>query len=190
MPCLQLSFSSFHLLFLVFSSPSFAISHTLFQPRLPLNPTLDLNPVLTSTFSFLYNITILKTTIAMARFHYMTGATLLAASFAAAASTANITQTDMSASNVPFGALINQCVVPGTAALTFDDGPFSYTSDLLEILSAYGAPATFFLNGNCLGDVYYNSDIVERIVNEGHQLGSHTCVLSTSHRGASLAISY
>ena len=112
----------------------------------------------------------------MARFHYMTGATLLAASFAAAASTVNITQTDVSASNVPFGALINQCVVPGTAALTFDDGPFSYTSDLLEILSAYGAPATFFLNGHCLGDVYYNSDIVQRIVNEGHQLGSHTCV--------------
>lgn len=120
----------------------------------------------------------------MARLRYMTGATLLAASFATAASTANITQTDVSASNVvPIGALINQCVVPGTVALTFDDGPFSYTSDLLEILSAYGAPATFFLNGHCLGDVYYNSDIVQRIVNEGHQLGSHTCVSSVWYIG-------
>ena len=127
----------------------------------------------------------------MARLRYVTVTTLLAASIAAAAPIANITQMDVSASNVlPFGALINQCVVPGAVALTFDDGPFSYTSDLLEILAAYGAPATFFLNGHCLGDVYYNSDIVERIVNEGHQLGSHTCVLSTSHRGASLAISY
>lgn len=113
----------------------------------------------------------------MACLRYMTGAALLAASIAAAKPTANITKTDVSASNVlPFGALINQCVVPGTVALTFDDGPFSYTSDLLEILAAYGAPSTFFLNGHCLGDVYYNSDIVQRIVAEGHQLGSHTCV--------------
>lgn len=113
----------------------------------------------------------------MARLRYVTATTLLAASIAATAPIANITQMNVSASNVlPFGALINQCVVPGTVALTFDDGPFSYTSDLLEILAAYGAPTTFFLNGHCLGDVYYNSDIVQRIVNEGHQLGSHTCV--------------
>ena len=73
-----------------------------------------------------------------------------------------------------YGTYIDRCVIPGTVALTFDDGPFWFTADLLQILSEYGAPATFFLNGHNLGDVYASSDVVQRIVNEGHQLGSHT----------------
>lgn len=75
---------------------------------------------------------------------------------------------------VAYGGYIDHCVIPGTVALTFDDGPFWFTPDLLQILSEYGAPATFFLNGHNLGDVYASSDVVQRIVNEGHQLGSHT----------------
>lgn len=75
---------------------------------------------------------------------------------------------------IPHGALVDHCVIPGTVALTFDDGPFWYTNDLLEILSEYGAPATFFVNGHNLGDVYESSDVLQRVVQEGHQLGSHT----------------
>jgi peptidoglycan/xylan/chitin deacetylase (PgdA/CDA1 family) len=40
------------------------------------------------------------------------------------------------------------CSVPGTMALTFDDGPYEYTWDLAETLQSKGVTATFFMNGN------------------------------------------
>jgi peptidoglycan/xylan/chitin deacetylase (PgdA/CDA1 family) len=33
-------------------------------------------------------------------------------------------------------------------ALTFDDGPFIYTSHILDLLKQYNASATFFITGN------------------------------------------
>jgi len=33
-------------------------------------------------------------------------------------------------------------------ALTFDDGPFIYTSHILDLLAQYNASATFFITGN------------------------------------------
>jgi peptidoglycan/xylan/chitin deacetylase (PgdA/CDA1 family) len=77
---------------------------------------------------------------------------------------------------VPFGAILERCVIPGTVALTFDDGPFVYTSDLLELLSAYGARSTFFLNGQNKGSFHGDAAVVRRIFEEGHQIGSHTYV--------------
>ncbi|KAF4215220.1 hypothetical protein CNMCM6805_008431 [Aspergillus fumigatiaffinis] len=77
-------------------------------------------------------------------------------------------------SAVPFGAILERCVIPGTVALTFDDGPFVYTSDLLELLSAYGARSTFFLNGQNKGSFHGDAAVVRRIFEEGHQIGSHT----------------
>ncbi|KAI9931246.1 hypothetical protein ASPWEDRAFT_101017 [Aspergillus wentii DTO 134E9] len=77
-------------------------------------------------------------------------------------------------STVPFGVYLDRCVSPGKVALTFDDGPYIYTPDLLELLSSYGARATFFLNGQNSGNIYNNADIVKRTLEEGHQLGSHT----------------
>ena len=44
--------------------------------------------------------------------------------------------------------LIDTCTVPGTIALTFDDGPYEYTWALAESLKAEGVVATFFMNGN------------------------------------------
>lgn len=40
------------------------------------------------------------------------------------------------------------CSVPGTMALTFDDGPYEYTWALAETLHEKGVTATFFMNGN------------------------------------------
>ena len=56
--------------------------------------------------------------------------------------------------------------------LSFDDGPEKeVTSWVLELLQQYQAKATFF----CLGkNMISNPDLVERIVQEGHQLGNHT----------------
>lgn len=56
-------------------------------------------------------------------------------------------------------------------AITFDDGPGQYTDGLLDELAARGVKATFFVAG-------YNAaqypDTLKRIVDEGHQLASHT----------------
>jgi peptidoglycan/xylan/chitin deacetylase (PgdA/CDA1 family) len=43
---------------------------------------------------------------------------------------------------------IYDCSAPGDVALTFDDGPFVYTSHILDLLAQYKAKATFFITGN------------------------------------------
>ena len=56
-------------------------------------------------------------------------------------------------------------------ALTFDDGPSSYTQRYLDILSEHGAKATFF----CLGTAAAaNPDLVKAIQDQGSQVASHT----------------
>lgn len=77
-------------------------------------------------------------------------------------------------STVPFGAVINHCTAPGTIALTFDDGPYIYTAQMLDTLAEHGARATFFLNGVNKGSIDGFPDLVQRSIEEGHQLGSHT----------------
>ena len=79
-------------------------------------------------------------------------------------------------SAVPFGTVITSCTVPGTVALTFDDGPYIYTEELLNLLASNGVKATFFLNGQNYANIYDYSSTVQRMVNEGHQVGSHTYV--------------
>lgn len=44
--------------------------------------------------------------------------------------------------------VISTCTVPGTIALTFDDGPYEYTWALAETLKKAGITATFFMNGH------------------------------------------
>lgn len=54
--------------------------------------------------------------------------------------------------SVLYGGLgIYDCVKKGDIAITFDDGPYNYTGDLLDKFAAYGAKATFFITGNNLG---------------------------------------
>lgn len=36
--------------------------------------------------------------------------------------------------DVPYGQAIFHCTQPGTVALTFDDGPWKYTEELLDVL--------------------------------------------------------
>lgn len=56
-------------------------------------------------------------------------------------------------------------------ALTFDDGPGPYTNELLEILSANGARATFFMIGRNI-DAYWEA--AQSVVQRGNQIGTHT----------------
>ncbi|KGO67814.1 Glycoside hydrolase/deacetylase, beta/alpha-barrel [Penicillium italicum] len=89
--------------------------------------------------------------------------------------TANTTNnTQLNASKLPVGAILTHCTTPGTIALTFDDGPYIYTPQILDTLAEHGARATFFLNGHNRGHIYASPEIVQRTLMEGHQLGSHT----------------
>jgi hypothetical protein len=56
--------------------------------------------------------------------------------------------------------------------VTFDDGPFlNYTPQLLDTLKKYNVKATFFLVAK---QVLLYPDIVQRMLAEGHNIGSHT----------------
>jgi peptidoglycan/xylan/chitin deacetylase (PgdA/CDA1 family) len=63
------------------------------------------------------------------------------------------------------------CATTKCVALTFDDGPGEYTNRLLDELSAQHAPATFFVLGK---NVKKYPKTLQRMVAEGHQIGSHT----------------
>lgn len=54
--------------------------------------------------------------------------------------------------------------------LTFDDGPSSHTSRLLDILDKYNVKATFFVNGKNKS-YFYN---VGKAYQKGHSIGNHT----------------
>lgn len=75
---------------------------------------------------------------------------------------------------VPVGSIITQCTKPGVIALTFDDGPYAFTTEALNTLNAAGFKATFFMNGQNWASIYDYQSVVQRIYNEGHQIGSHT----------------
>ena len=79
-------------------------------------------------------------------------------------------------SSVPYGTIIDSCTVPGTVALTFDDGPYIYTAQVLDILKNNNVRATFFMNGDNWSNILSADDqaLVHRVIAEGHQIGSHT----------------
>ena len=56
-------------------------------------------------------------------------------------------------------------------AITFDDGPSSYTGKLLDFLKENDIKATFFVVGERLS---YYEDILRREVDEGHEIGYHS----------------
>jgi peptidoglycan/xylan/chitin deacetylase (PgdA/CDA1 family) len=64
--------------------------------------------------------------------------------------------------------------------LTFDDGPYTYTSQLLDVLEKYEVKATFFIAGNNRGKGRIDDEstgwtpIIQRMHDYGHQLASHT----------------
>ncbi|KAM5345264.1 hypothetical protein ACJ41O_011126 [Fusarium nematophilum] len=80
----------------------------------------------------------------------------------------------LAASTVPIGVAISSCTEPDVIALTFDDGPFAYTDPLLDQLAEAGIKATFFVNGNNWANIQDYRATVVRMIDEGHQIGSHT----------------
>jgi hypothetical protein len=62
------------------------------------------------------------------------------------------------------------CKVPGTIALTFNNGPGFYTESILDALDQYGFKATFFAIGYKINASTKN--IIQRMITEGHQVAS------------------
>lgn len=61
------------------------------------------------------------------------------------------------------------------AYLTFDDGPSQFvTEKILDILYKNDVKATFFMVGNNIEKNSKSSDIIQRIIKEGHAIGNHT----------------
>lgn len=60
-----------------------------------------------------------------------------------------------------------------TVALSIDDGPSEATPEILDVLAANDATATFFLIGE---QVREHPDMTRRLVAEGHELGHHMMV--------------
>jgi peptidoglycan/xylan/chitin deacetylase (PgdA/CDA1 family) len=56
-------------------------------------------------------------------------------------------------------------------ALTFDDGPSRFTSQILDLLERHGARATFFVVGN---RVESNREIIARAAELGNEIGGHS----------------
>ncbi|KAF2638126.1 glycoside hydrolase/deacetylase [Massarina eburnea CBS 473.64] len=78
------------------------------------------------------------------------------------------------------GEGIYPCQEPGTIALTYDDGPYIYTNQVLDQFATYGMKATFFITGinNGKGAIDDASTawpaVISRMAAEGHQVASHT----------------
>ncbi|KAJ5911214.1 peptidoglycan-N-acetylglucosamine deacetylase, partial [Penicillium subrubescens] len=84
------------------------------------------------------------------------------------------TQDSKMTPQLPHGVVINNCTIPNTIAIAFDDGPYIYTEQVLDILANASIHATFFLNGDWKGNIDELSHIVQRTFAEGHQIGSHS----------------
>jgi hypothetical protein len=83
--------------------------------------------------------------------------------------------------DIPYGGEgVRSCVEPGTLAITYDDGPYIYTNDILDQFASYGMRATFFITGNNLGKGAIDDSstpwpaVIRRMTSEGHQVASHT----------------
>ncbi|KAK0713281.1 hypothetical protein B0T26DRAFT_742055 [Lasiosphaeria miniovina] len=72
------------------------------------------------------------------------------------------------------GVVITKCTSPGMLALAYDDGPYQYTSQLVDVLDKGGAKATFFWTGTLYGCIYKEAKAVQKAFASGHQVASHS----------------
>ncbi|CAI6256713.1 unnamed protein product [Periconia digitata] len=94
-------------------------------------------------------------------------------------STINVPRTQLG--SIEYGGEgIYPCREPGTVAITYDDGPYIYTDGVLDLFAQYNMKATFFITGNNLGKGPIDDAatpwpaVITRMMNEGHQVASHT----------------
>lgn len=82
--------------------------------------------------------------------------------------------TDVVYSRLPRAAVIEKfgAGAADQLVLTFDDGPDpDFTPPILDALKESGVSAAFFLVGH---HIWENRDLVQRMIDEGHEIGSHS----------------
>jgi len=90
----------------------------------------------------------------------------------AVASGGTLTYAALSAGSQLFGPTLIAGDDPLEAALTYDDGPNdAATPELLDILAAHDARATFFMLGKFVRE---QKELARRVVAAGHLVGNHT----------------
>lgn len=78
---------------------------------------------------------------------------------------------------VGVGDVTRQCINENDWALTFDDGPSDVTDDLLDILRAKEAKASFFVVGNRIS--WSAAQFLQRAQSQGHYIAR--CVRACAH---------
>ncbi|KAG8939902.1 Carbohydrate esterase 4 protein [Tulasnella sp. 424] len=70
----------------------------------------------------------------------------------------------------------SKCTTANTVAITFDDGPYTWNTDIVNTLKQYSAKGTFFVNGNNYECIYStaNEKRLKTAYSAGHQIASHT----------------
>ncbi|KAH8823255.1 carbohydrate esterase family 4 protein [Flagelloscypha sp. PMI_526] len=76
--------------------------------------------------------------------------------------------------NAQLARVIEHCTHDKTVALTFDDGPYIYQNDIMDLADRYDAKVTFFVNGDNYGCIYDYAHSLQEAHRKGHQIGSHT----------------
>lgn len=71
-------------------------------------------------------------------------------------------------------AVYTRCKNEGDFALTFDDGPYKYNSEIVNELNQAGAIGTFFVNGNNYDCIYDKADELIAAFDAGHIIASHS----------------
>jgi peptidoglycan/xylan/chitin deacetylase (PgdA/CDA1 family) len=67
--------------------------------------------------------------------------------------------------------VVDHCSTPGVAHISFDDGPGDTTGTILDVLDTKGVKASFWLVG---ANVPQYPAYVQRIVRDGHAIGTHS----------------
>jgi peptidoglycan/xylan/chitin deacetylase (PgdA/CDA1 family) len=70
--------------------------------------------------------------------------------------------------------VVTTCAVPGTVAITFDDGAYVDHAAIAAAFTAAGGRATFFLNGDNWACIYDRAEAIKAAYDAGHQIASHT----------------
>ena len=76
--------------------------------------------------------------------------------------TATNPQPTSGGTDLPYGTLVQRCTVPNTIAITFDDGPYTWTSALIDSLNRANVTATFFVVGTMYGCIYNYADVIQK----------------------------
>lgn len=78
------------------------------------------------------------------------------------------------------GAGVWACETPGTVAITYDDGPYTFTTNVLNLFKSYNFQATFFVTGINIGKGSIDDEsklwpgMLRKMITDKHQIASHT----------------